>query len=91
MFIVADHILFFALSWILLAKIAKLLTNNKKTILAVCLLFGFSPAVYSGITFIRMYMMLTFACLLILYVHVRAIVREKLSFRGFYLPVILLG
>ena len=87
----AINILFFALSWILLAKIAKLLTNNKKTILAVCLLFGFSPAVYSGITFIRMYMMLTFECLLLLYIHIRASKQNKFTWKNFYFPVMLMA
>ena len=86
------NLIFFVLSWIALAMISKELTgNDRKKTAIVCALFGFSPAIFSGITFIRMYMMLTFACLLILYVHVRAIVREKLSFGGFYLPVILLS
>lgn len=86
------NLLFFVLSWLTLALITKELTgNDKKKIAIVCALFGFSPAVFSGITFIRMYMMLTFACLLILYVHIRAIVREKWSLGGFYLPVILLS
>ncbi len=86
------NLLFFMLSWLTLAAITKELTgNDKKKIGVVCALFGFSPAIFSGITFIRMYMMLTFACLLILYVHIRAIVREKLSFGSFYLPVILLS
>ena len=86
------NLLFFVLSWILLALITKELTgNDKKKIAIVCALFGFSPAVFSGITFIRMYMMLAFFCLLILYVHVHAIVREKISFGRFYLPVILLS
>ena len=88
----AVNLIFFVLSWITLAMISKELTgNDRKKTAVICALFGFSPAIFSGITFIRMYMMLTFACLLILYVHVRAIVREKLSFRGFYLPVILLS
>ena len=86
------NLVFFVLSWLVLALITKELTgNDRKKIAIVCALFGFSPAVFSGITFIRMYMMLTFACLLILYVHIRAIIREKLSFRGFYLPIILLS
>lgn len=38
-----------------------------------------------------MYMMLTFECLLLLYVHIRAIMRQKRSFVGFYLPVLLLS
>lgn len=88
----AVNLVFFVLSWITLAMISKELTgNDRKKTAVICALFGFSPAIFSGITFIRMYMMLTFACLLILYVHVRAIVREKISFGGFYLPVILLS
>lgn len=86
------NLLFFVFSWIVLALITKELTgNDKKKIALVCALFGFSPAIFSGITFIRMYMMLTFACLLILYVHIRAIMRGKLSLGGVYVPVILLS
>lgn len=86
------NLVFFVLSWLVLAAITKELTgNDKKKIAAVCALFGFSPAVFSGITFIRMYMMLTFSCLLLLYVHIRAMIRQKRSFIGFYLPVILLS
>lgn len=86
------NLVFFVLSWLTMAAITKEITgNNKKKIQAVCALFGFSPAVFSGITFIRMYMMLTFECLLLLYVHVRAVMREKRTFAGFYLPVMLLS
>lgn len=86
------NLVFFVLSWLTLAAITKELTgNDKKKIAVVCALFGFSPAIFSGITFIRMYMMLTFACLLILYVHIRAVMRGKLSLGSFYLPVILLS
>lgn len=86
------NLVFFVLSWLTLAAITKEITgNNKKKILAVCALFGFSPAIFSGITFIRMYMMLTFECLLLMYVQVRAIMREKRTFAGFYLPVMLLS
>lgn len=88
----AINLLCFVLSWLSLWGITRELTgNDKKKIAAVCALFGFSPAVFSGITFIRMYMMLTFECLLLLYVHVRAIMRQKRSFAGFYLPVLLLS
>ena len=76
--------------------IDKLLAKSHKNriseaTLIVCALFGFSPAIFSGITFIRMYMMLTFVCLFILYVHIRAILKEQLSFSRFYLPVMLLS
>lgn len=86
------NLFFYVLSWLTLWGITKELTgNDKKKIFAVCALFGISPAVFSGITFIRMYMMLTFECLLILYVHIRALIRDKRTFAGFYLPVILLS
>jgi len=86
------NLVFFALSWFTLAGItSKLTKGNRKVILATCAVFGFSPALFSGITFIRMYMMLTFECLLLLYVHIRSIMAEKRTFIGFYLPVILLS
>lgn len=86
------NIVFFILSWLVLAKITKKVTDNDQTkICAVCALFGFSPAIFSGVMFIRMYMMLTFVCLLILYVHICAIVSQKRTLKGFYLPVCLLS
>ena len=86
------NLLFFVLSWLVLLQITKEITHNDKwKTMAVCALFGFSPAVFSGITFIRMYMLLTFECLLLLYVHVRAVIREKRTMAGFYLPVLLLS
>lgn len=86
------NILFFVLSWMMLAGITKEITgDDKKKILAVCALFGFSPAIFSGIMFIRMYMMLTFVCLWILYVHVRAIMQDRRTLKGFYLPVCVLS
>ena len=85
------NLVFFMLTFILIAKIAGLLTQgNQKVILSSCLMYGFSPAVLSGVTFIRMYMMLTFFCLLFLYVHCLAIKNDKKTFLGFYLPVILI-
>lgn len=88
----AVNILFFVFSWLTLAAITKEITgSNKKKILAVCTLFGFSPAIFSGIMFIRMYMVLTFACLFILYIHIRVIVRQKRTIKGFYLPVCVLS
>lgn len=86
------NLFFFVLSWLTLAGITKEITDNdKKKILPVCALFGFSPAILSGIMFIRMYMMLTWVCLLVLYVHVRAIMKEKRSIAGFYLPICILS
>lgn len=84
------NLVFFVLSFLLLAKIISLLTNkNEKAVAAVCLLYGFSPAVLSGITFIRMYMMLTFFCLLFMYIHCKAIIQDKKTLLGFYIPVII--
>lgn len=86
------NIVFFVLSWLMLAKITKKITDNDKTkLFAVCALFGFSPAIFSGIMFIRMYMMLTFVCLFILYIHVRSIMEQKRTVKRFYLPVCLLS
>lgn len=86
------NITFFVLSWLVLAAITKAITDNdKKKILAVCALFGFSPAVFSGIMFIRMYMMLTFVCLSVLYIHIRAIVNGKRDGKRFYFPVLVLS
>ena len=88
----AINLIFFVLSWLTLAGITKEITkNDRKKIFAVCALFGFSPAIFSGIMFIRMYMMLTFFCLLILYVHVRAIMRAEKTVIGFFVPVFLLS
>ena len=88
----STNIVFFVLSWLMLAGITKEITgNDKKKILTVCTLFGFSPAIFSGIMFIRMYMMLSFVCLWISYVHVRAIMKGQRTIRGFYLPVCILS
>ena len=88
----ALNVVFFILAWLTLAGITKEITdNNKKNVLAVCALFGFSPAVFSGVMFVRMYMMLTFVCLFILYVHICAITRQKRSLSGFYIPIMVLS
>lgn len=82
------NILFFVLSWLTLTAITKELTGyDKKKMLAVVAIFGFSPAVLSGIMFIRMYMMLTFVCLFMLYIHIRSFIGRKRTVKGFYLPV----
>ncbi len=83
------NLVFFTLTFVLVAKISGLLTDNKKIILSSCLLYGFSPAVLSGVTFIRMYMMLCFFCLLFLYLHCEAIKNNKRTLLGFYVPIIL--
>ena len=86
------NIFFFVLSWLTLAAITKEVTNcDKKKMLAVCALFGFSPAIMSGIMFIRMYMMLTFVCMFILYIHIRSIMKQKRTVKEFYLPIFMLS
>lgn len=55
---------------------------------AVCLFWGFSAAVISGVMFIRMYQWLTLFVLLIACLHVRAIKKKDFGFR-FLLPVAL--
>ena len=85
------NLLFFVLSWIFLAKITRILTDSRLAVFSVCLLYGFSPAVYSGITFIRMYMMLTFECFLMLYFHLRALKNRQFSWGKFFIPVLILS
>lgn len=41
-------------------------------------LYGFSPAILSGVMFIRMYVMLTFLCLLTIYVHILALKEDDI-------------
>ena len=58
------NLLFFIICYWLLAYIAyHVFHKNKYMTAVVCLLFGFQVGVLSGITFIRMYMMLTMWCL----------------------------
>lgn len=68
----AVNLIFFVLSLIMLKKIADIVGRDNPYITYFTVaLFGFSPAVLSGITFIRMYMMLTFLCFLCLYAHLK--------------------
>ena len=84
------NLFFFVLSWILMAAITDLTSNHRKRVIfAVCACFGFSPAVFSGITFIRMYMMLTCLCFLLLYIHIRAIHYDKRNFLQYYIPILI--
>lgn len=55
----------------------------------VCLFWGFSGAVISGVMFIRMYQMLTFFVLLCLTLHLRAVFRQDFRFRSFLLPLMI--
>lgn len=65
------NLLFFIICYWLLAYIAyHVFHKNKYMTAVVCLLFGFQVGVLSGITFIRMYMMLTMWCLGIVVWHI---------------------
>ena len=84
------NLLFFVLALIMLVKIADIVSNGDRFVtLATLLLFGFSPSVFSGITFIRMYMMLTFLCFCGLYIHLKGFDKKNRTITGFYLPVFL--
>lgn len=54
--------------------------------LAVCLLYGFNPAVLSGVMLVRMYLLLSLLVLLLTLLHVRAL-RMRRRGPGFYLGV----
>ena len=55
-------------------------------IFGVCLLYGFNPAVYSGIMLVRMYMLLALWILLVTWLHVKSLQERKRGF-SFYLPL----
>lgn len=55
----------------------------------VCLFWGFSGAVISGVMFIRMYQLLTFFVLLCLSLHLQAIFKQDFRIRSFLLPLAL--
>lgn len=82
------NIFFYVLSIIMLVLNAGLLGKNNRLITLITVaLFGFSPAIISGVTFIRMYMMLTFFCLATVYIHMKALSATKRSWINFYIPV----
>ena len=58
------NLFFFVICYWMMAKISyHVFHKNKNMAMLTCLLFGFQVGVLSGITFIRMYMMLTMWCL----------------------------
>lgn len=59
------NMFFFLINFILMAAIGyHIFDKDKNMILLLCTLYGFQPGVISGVTFIRMYTMLTTLCLL---------------------------
>ncbi|MCM1038387.1 MAG: glycosyltransferase family 39 protein [Ruminococcus sp.] len=88
----------FGVSMFLLRILAlKVTEKNEKVTWLVCLFYGFTPAVMSGVVFIRMYALLTVFVYLCAILHVKALERYamkdaaqvKLSFRKFLLPLML--
>ena len=57
--------LFVVCFWLMAYLANHIFKGNKKMVIAACLLYGFQTGVLSGITFIRMYMLLTVWCLAI--------------------------
>ena len=76
------NLVLFTIGYFLLAKIGNLIfKKDKKQTLLLCLLYGFQPGVLSGITFIRMYVLLTLWCLAVTLWH-REFWEKGLIFTG---------
>ena len=74
------NLIFFVISELLIIAIANKVGNNNKAITWFSLaLFGFSPAIISGITFIRMYMLLTSECMALILIHMNMLTDIKNS------------
>ena len=74
------NLIFFVISELLIIAIANKVGNNNKAITWFSLaLFGFSPAIISGITFIRMYMLLTSECMALILLHMNMLTDIKNS------------
>ncbi len=87
----AVNLVFFVLAVIVLWMISDIVSDGDRKIgIFTVALFGFSPAIVSGVLFIRMYVMLTFMCQLYLYIHLRALKKESFDVKRFYIPVFIL-
>ena len=72
------NLIFFVISELLIIAIADKVGNKNKAITWFSLaLFGFSPAIISGITFIRMYMLLTSECMALILIHMNMLTDIK--------------
>ena len=72
------NLIFFVISELLIIAIANKVGNKNKAITWFSLaLFGFSPAIISGITFIRMYMLLTSECMALILLHMNMLADIK--------------
>lgn len=98
----ALNLFFFIGSWMLLALLAWRMSGagreegeqeeaadrrfRQLAVLGIILLFGFNPAVYSGIMLVRMYMLLGFWVLAATWLHVRSLQERKRGWR-FFVPL----
>lgn len=73
---IVPNILFFVLSQLILLKISDKFFDGFHSLLP-CLLYGFSWGAINTVIFIRMYMMLTFWCLLSFYLHL--VLEERIT------------
>lgn len=99
------NLLFFIGSWLVLAALAWRLAGAGRegileegasdrnlrllAVFGVCALFGFNPAVYSGIMLVRMYMLLGLLVLAVTWLHVKSLQERKRGWR-FYAPLAVL-
>ncbi|MBQ0027101.1 MAG: hypothetical protein KBS96_00720 [Lachnospiraceae bacterium] len=84
------NLFFFFITILMVWKISDLITDGNQHInLFTVSLFGFSPAIISGVTFIRMYMMLTFLCMVSFYIHVKALKDKSYNWKNLYIPVLI--
>ncbi len=66
---VIPNLIFFIATQVILLKTSDKLFNNKWISILPCLLYGFSWGAINTVIYIRMYMMLTFFCVLSFYMH----------------------
>ncbi len=85
------NLIAFILNFFLLIYLTKTVSgeNGWLTAWLVCGVWGFAPAVISGVMFIRMYEWLTLFVLLCACIHVRAMKRKERKILTFYLPLLI--
>lgn len=76
---IIPNIVFLILTTIILFTLSRRLTNNNTISILTVIFFGFSLGAATNVTFIRMYMMLTFFALLYMYLHALLITGSKLK------------
>lgn len=75
---IIPNIVFLILTTIVLFALSQRLTKNSTISILTVMFFGFSLGAVTNVTFIRMYMMLTFFALLYVYLHTLLITGDKL-------------